>query len=165
MVSKRPPAHDEPIRCEECDADYEWKSEAGRKQPYRITLKDGGPFAFAGLWERWDGPQGAQGAQRPRGAQGDGAVESCTIVTTEANQRLRPIHHRMPVILAPEAFAAWLDPATPGAQAQALLRPAPSAWFTAYRVSPKLNSPANDDPALIEPFEPSAEAGERPRLL
>ena len=150
------------------DGFYEWKTEAGQKQPYRITLKDGGPFAFAGLWERWDGPQGTQGAQGPRGprgAQGDGAVESCTIVTTEANQRLRPIHHRMPVILAPEAFGAWLDPATPGAQAQALLRPAPSAWFTAYRVSPKLNSPANDDPALIEPFEPSAEAGERPRLL
>ncbi len=141
------------------DGFYEWKTERGRKQPYRITLKDGAPFAFAGLWERWEGAK----------EDGDGAVESCTIVTTEANARLRAIHHRMPVILAPETYDLWLDPATPGAQAQALLRPAPSEWFTAYRVSPKINSPANDDPALIEPLEEADEAPEtpdpQPRLL
>ncbi len=145
------------------DGFYEWKTERGRKQPYRIALADGAPFAFAGLWERWAGSGEA------------GAVESCTIVTTEANARLKAIHHRMPVILAPGAYEAWLDPATPGAQAQALLRPAPSAWFTAYRVSPKLNSPANDDPTLIEPLDDAApdavepdEAGAgpaQPRLL
>jgi putative SOS response-associated peptidase YedK len=75
----------------------------------------------------------------------------------------------MPVILAPESYDLWLDPATPGAQAQALLRPAPSAWFTAYRVSPKINSPANDDPALIEPLEgpeaPAEAEPKQPRLL
>jgi putative SOS response-associated peptidase YedK len=68
----------------------------------------------------------------------------------------------MPVILAPGAYDAWLDPATPGAEAQALLRPAPSEWFTAYRVSPKINSPANDDPALIEPLDEADEAPEPP---
>ncbi len=148
------------------DGFYEWQTERGRKQPYRIALASGAPFAFAGLWERWEGPKGGVGAE--------GAVESCTIVTTEANARLRTLHHRMPVILAPEAYDLWLDPATPGAQVQALLRPAPSEWFTAYRVSPKINSPANDDPALIEPLDEAAGADEaaeapdpdsQPRLL
>ena len=144
------------------DGFYEWKTEQGLKQPYRIALESGAPFAFAGLWERWEG----SGA--------DGAVESCTIITTEANDRLQAIHHRMPVILAPNAYEPWLDPATPGAEAQALLGPAPSEWFTAYRVSPKINSPANDDPALIEPLETATEGAEpaapepedpQPRLL
>ncbi len=132
------------------DGFYEWKTERGRKQPYRIALASGAPFAFAGLWERWEG------------SGGDGAIESCTIVTTEANARLRTLHHRMPVILAPDAYDLWLDPATPGAQVQALLRPAPSEWFTAYRVSPKINSPANDDPALIAPLDEAAGADEAP---
>ncbi len=132
------------------DGFYEWKTEAGRKQPYRIALESGAPFAFAGLWERWEGPKGGVG--------GAGAIESCTIVTTEANERLRAIHHRMPVILAPEAYSVWLDPETPGAQAQALLKPAPSEWFTTFRVSPRINSPANDDPALIEPLDEAAGA-------
>ncbi len=150
------------------DGFYEWKTERGRKQPYRIVLESGAPFAFAGLWERWEGPKGGV-------AGGEAAVESCTIVTTEANTRLQAIHHRMPVILAPETYDLWLDPATPGAQAQALLRPAPSEWFTAYRVSPKINSPANDDPALIAPLDEAEEADEageapetqdpQPRLL
>jgi putative SOS response-associated peptidase YedK len=143
------------------DGFYEWKTEAGRKQPYRITLQSGAPFAFAGLWERWEG------------SGEDSAIESCTIVTTEANDRLRDIHHRMPAILAPEAYDLWLDPAAPGAEAQAqvqaLLRPAPSEWFTAFRVSPKINSPANDDPALIEPIAAIPEEPEpedpQPRLL
>ena len=136
------------------DGFYEWKTEQGRKQPYRIALESGAPFAFAGLWERWEG------------AGGSGAIESCTIVTTEANERLRTIHHRMPVILAPEAYDLWLDPDAPGAQAQALLGPAPSEWFTAYRVSPKINSPANDDPALIEPLGEAEDTPEpQPRLL
>jgi len=143
------------------DGFYEWKTERGRKQPYRIVLQSGAPFAFAGLWERWEGPKG--------GVVGGRAVESCTIVTTEANERLRALHHRMPVILAPENYDLWLDPATPGVRAQALLGPAPSEWFTCFRVSPKINSPANDDPALIEPLDEVDEAPEppdpQPRLL
>ncbi len=140
------------------DGFYEWRTERGRKQPYRIALTRAAPFAFAGLWERWEGAKGGAAA----GGAGDAGIETCTIVTTEANARLRTIHHRMPVILAPEAYDLWLDPATPGAEAQALLRPAPSEWFTAYRVSPKINSPANDDPALIEPLDEAAGADEAP---
>ncbi len=140
------------------DGFYEWKTEAGGKQPYRITLVEGGPFALAGLWERWAGRSGGE-------AQGGEAIESCTIVTTEANARLREIHPRMPVILAPEAFDPWLDPQTPGTEAAALLVPFPSEALTHYRVSPRLNSPANDDPALIEPLDAPAEAGGQPRLL
>ncbi len=135
------------------DGFYEWKTEAGGKQPYRITLVDGGPFALAGLWERWAGLQGGE------------AIESCTIVTTEANTRLREIHPRMPVVLAPEAFDPWLDPQTPGAEAAALLAPFPTEALIHYRVSPRLNSPANDDPALIEPLDAPAGAGGQPRLL
>jgi len=138
------------------DGFYEWQQRGtGPKQPYRIAARNSGPFAFAGLWERWRNP--AEGHD----------VESCTIVTTEANERLRAIHHRMPVILAPEAYDLWLDPETPGTQAQALLGPAPSEWFTTFRVSPKINSPANDDPALIEPLDEECEASEsaQPRLL
>ncbi len=144
------------------DGFYEWKTERGRKQPYRIVLESGAPFAFAGLWERWDGPKGGVGGE---GA-GDAGIQSCTIVTTEANARLQTLHHRMPVILASEAYDLWLDPETPGAQAQALLGPAPSEWFTTFRVSPKINSPANDDPALIEPLGEADDTPEpQPRLL
>ncbi len=135
------------------DGFYEWKTEGGRKQPYRIVLESGAPFAFAGLWERWEGP-------------GCDGVESCTIVTTEANARLRAIHPRMPVILAPESYDLWLDPETPGAQVQALLGPAPSEWFTCFRVSPRINNPAHDDPALIEPLDEAPEPLDpQPRLL
>ena len=140
------------------DGFYEWKTERGRKQPYRITLKDGAPFAFAGLWERWEGPRGGAGGGAGGDGAGEGAVESCTIITTEAKARLQAIHHRTPVILAPEAYDLWLDPAAPGDQAQALLGPAPSEWFACFRVSPKINSPANDDPALIEPLDEAAGA-------
>lgn len=136
------------------DGFYEWRSEGGQKQPYRVALADGGPFAFAGLWERWT--KGADGAP----------VESCTIVTTEANERLRPIHPRMPVILDPADFDAWLDPDTPGPEAQALLRPFPGDRLTAYRVSRLINNVANDDPSLIAPIDVAEpEADPAPRLL
>ena len=153
----RKPAFRAAFRARRClilaDGFYEWKTESGGKQPYRITLADGGPFALAGLWERWANPQGGE------------TIESCTIVTTAANARLQEIHPRMPVILAPDAFVPWLDPRTPRAQAEALLVPFPSEALTHYRVSPRLNSPANDDPTLIEPLDAPAEAGGQPRLL
>ncbi len=153
----RKPAFRAAFRARRClilaDGFYEWKTETGGKQPYRITLADGGPFALAGLWERWANPQGGE------------TIESCTIVTTAANARLQEIHPRMPVILAPDAFVPWLDPGTPGAQAEALLVPFRSEALIHYRVSPRLNSPANDDPTLIEPLDAPAEAGGRPRLL
>ena len=92
-------------------------------------------------------------------------VETCTIVTTEANALLRAIHARMPVILDPAGFEAWLDPRTPPEAARALLAPAPEAGWVAYRVSPRINSPANDDPALIEPIDAERIEPAQPRLL
>ncbi len=102
------------------------------------TRADGAPFAFAGLWERWAGP--------------DGPIESCTIITTDANAALAPIHHRMPVILDAEDFAAWLDTeATPPARAQALLRPYDGTQLAAYKVGLRVNNPRHDDAACIAP--------------
>jgi putative SOS response-associated peptidase YedK len=81
------------------DGYYEWKGEKGTKQPYFITLPDESPFVFAGLWETWDN----QG-------QNDSVYKSCTILTTEASESIREIHHRMPVVLEPDVYDAWLDP-------------------------------------------------------
>ncbi|MBI4719354.1 MAG: SOS response-associated peptidase [Planctomycetes bacterium] len=123
------------------DGFYEWQPVAGskRKQPFYIRLRDGAPFAFAGLWERWD-----------RG--GRGPIESCTIITTDANELMRPIHPRMPVILAPQDYAAWLEPglADP-APLKVLLRPYPDERMTALRVTTVVNNPRNDSARCIEP--------------
>ncbi|MCG8592798.1 MAG: SOS response-associated peptidase [Kiloniellales bacterium] len=125
------------------DGFYEWQARpSGPKQPYYIAQAAGGPFAFAGLWERWtDGESGE-------------ALESFTIVTTAASRRLEALHHRMPVILAPADHAAWLDPASGADALQALLRPAPEAAFVAAPVSTRVNAVRNDDPSLIEPAAP-----------
>jgi putative SOS response-associated peptidase YedK len=117
---------------------YEWKKVAGRKRPYYVRPVGADLFAFAGLTERWNGP--------------DGPVHSCAIITTDANELMRDIHDRMPVILAPEDHAAWLDPANPApAKLQALLKPCPPRMMAAHPVSPRVNTPKNDEPALIEP--------------
>ncbi|MDH3595076.1 MAG: SOS response-associated peptidase [Rhodospirillales bacterium] len=139
------------------DGFYEWqKCPEGPKQPYRIALADGGPFGFAGLWESWTDKGSGE------------TVETCTIVTTEANELLTPIHHRMPVILAPEDVAAWLDAAASPEAAQALLRPCPAAVLVAYPVSTRVNKVANDDPGVIAPLEeqePEDAAAAQGRLL
>ena len=125
------------------DGFYEWKKEGKAKQPYRIGLEDGAPFGLAGLWERWDDPSG-------------GVLETCAILTGEANEALRPIHHRMPVILDPNDHATWLDTvATDAAAARALLRPFAAGPMVAYAVSRHVNNARNDDPACIEPLEES----------
>src|SRR5262249_41316010 len=103
----------------------EWWAPAGGKQPFHFRLREGRPFAFAGLWERWQG--------------GDGAVESCAILTTEANAVVRPVHERMPVILPPEDFAAWLDTSWPPEELQALLRPYLAEEMEARAVSRRVN--------------------------
>ena len=122
------------------DGFYEWQAlPGGRKQPYRIHRPDGQPFAFAGLWEQWRGP--------------DGPVLSFTIVTTEANDRLKPIHGRMPVVLAAEDFAIWLDGATTAQAAHALLRPCPDDWLVAEPVGTRVNNVKNDDPGCYDPPE------------
>lgn len=121
------------------DGFYEWKAGEGGKQPYRITLDDGRPFAFAGLWEAWHDPAGKA------------RLESCSLVTTEAAPAIRDIHPRMPVILEGEAFAPWLDPEARKEALQALLKPYAGA-LRAYPVSTAVNKVANDSLALLEPL-------------
>ena len=129
---------------------YEWqKRPGGVKQPYRITLEDQQPFAFAGLWERWERASDSK------------PVQSCAIITTEANDLLRPIHGRMPVIVDAANYDAWLDAdGHDGAQA-ALLRPYPSEAMAAWPVGTYVNSAANDDAKCLEP----GDVGEGERLL
>jgi len=122
------------------DGFYEWKEFGGRKQPYFVRLKNsGGPFAFAGLWETWTGPNGEE-------------LDTAAIVTTDANRTLAAIHERMPVILPPEAYDLWLDCANVEADvAAALIAPARDGLLEVYEVSPAVNRVANDDARLIEP--------------
>ncbi len=135
------PAFRESFRRRRClvvaDGFYEWARRGAGKQPYLIRLASGDPFGFAGLWSRWQAPDGSR-------------VESCTIVTTAPNALVAPIHDRMPVILAPEDHEAWLDPAG-GEAAQRLLRPFPAERMALHPVSPRVGNPRNDDAGLIEP--------------
>lgn len=119
---------------------YEWKKEGKAKQPYLIRRKDRRPFAFAGLWSRWKDPE-------------RGPLDTFTILTTDANDRIRELHDRMPVILAPEDFDLWLDPKVQdGARLQPLLVPLAGDDLELVRVSKLVNSPANDLPNCIEPL-------------
>jgi putative SOS response-associated peptidase YedK len=121
------------------DGFYEWQRRGAGKQPYHIRMRDGKPFAFAGLWEEWEGTIA-------------GPIESCTILTTAANDLVAPLHDRMPVIIAPSDFALWLDPKTTDAAAlKVLLRPYPSERMVAVPVSTAVNDPAHDDRACTEP--------------
>lgn len=125
------------------DGFYEWKTEEDGKQPYRITLSDGRPFAFAGIWEAWSEP----GTKR--------RLESCSIVTTQAAPAIAEIHHRMPVMLEGEAFERWLDPAAKRDSLQALLAPY-DGELRAYKVSRAVNKVANDSLDLLEPLAEDA---------
>jgi len=130
------------------DGFYEWRSEGGRKQPFRIGMKGGALFAFAGLWESWSPPDAQED---------EPLLETVTIVTTAANDKLRPIHHRMPVILDAADYAAWLDTASGDAKAAgALLRPFPAEPMAFYRVNPTVNNARNDTAACIEPLSAAA---------
>lgn len=122
---------------------FEWRGGKGGKQPYHIGLADGGPFAMAGLWEHW----AREGAE---------AIESFAIIVTDANALLRPIHDRMPVIVDPADYALWLEGgAEAAARARELLRPYPAEALTAYPVSPRVNTPRNDDAECIAPLPDS----------
>jgi putative SOS response-associated peptidase YedK len=139
------PAFRDPFRERRClvvaTGFYEWQKSAGRKQPYLIRRHDRKPLAFAGLWDRWQGPT-------------DEVVESCTIVTTDANGIVRPIHDRMPVILQPADYDRWLDSATRDTQQlRHLLEPVPDEVLTAHPVSSLVNKPANDVPECVVPIQ------------
>jgi putative SOS response-associated peptidase YedK len=143
------------------DGFYEWQAAGRRKQPYFIRLRDDRPFAFAGLWETWEGtgtgpePADDGGNKIGRGNAGSGpvpvlSIESCTLLTTAPNDLMRPIHDRMPAILAPEDYAAWLDPAVQRPeQLLPLLRPYPSEAMAAHPVGTLVNSPSNDGPECV----------------
>ena len=123
------------------DGFYEWKKEGKLKQPYLIHRKDGKPFAFAGLWSSWKSPD----QERP--------IETFTILTTDANDLLRPLHDRMPVILDPENFDLWLDPKIEdAAKLQPLMAPHAVDGFEAFPVSRAVNSPAHDAEDCIAPL-------------
>ncbi len=119
------------------DGFYEWQRTSAGKRPMRITMTSGEPFAFAGLWDTWRGPQHE-------------AITSCTIITTRANDLLRPIHERMPVILQREHEDLWLDH---DVQEHDLLHevliPYNPGDMKSYEVSTLVNSPANDGPEAI----------------
>ncbi len=120
---------------------YEWRRMQGYKQPYNIRVKNQELFAFAGLWEHWQSPEGK-------------AVESCTIIVTEANEAVKPIHDRMPVILEPDDYGAWLDPEMQDtSRLKTLLKSYPADKMEYWPVSRRVGSPANDDPHLIEPLK------------
>jgi putative SOS response-associated peptidase YedK len=122
------------------DGFYEWRKESDgtTKTPMFIHLASGQPFAFAGLWEMW------------RAA--EDAILSCTIITTSPNALMAQIHNRMPVILPPDAYEQWLDPAERMPDdLNDLLKPYPAELMTAYSVAKLVNSPKNDSPELIEP--------------
>ncbi len=129
------------------DGFYEWKTDGERKRPFAVRPAAGGPIAFAGLWEAWTGPNGEE-------------VETAAIITTQANRALRPLHDRMPAVLAPEAYDMWLDCRNVDSNtASALLAPAPETFFETYEVSPAVNRTANDSPDLLTPAStlPAAE--------
>lgn len=117
------------------DGFYEWKREEGGKQPFYIHMKDGRPFAFAGLWEDWN----------------DGEIRSCTILTTSANELVGEVHERMPVILPAEDRDAWLDPEAETQEIVSLLRPYPGDDLETFPVSRFVNSPRNNDERCVEP--------------
>lgn len=118
---------------------YEWENRPGGKQPYRFRLKSGDPFAFAGLWE-----SAMMEGER---------LMSTTIIVTDANELVGSIHSRMPVILAPEHYASWLDPETDLSVAKGLLKPYSTELMEAYPVSSLVNHHENDIEQCIEPIE------------
>ncbi|MBI3169999.1 MAG: SOS response-associated peptidase [Chloroflexi bacterium] len=123
------------------DGFYEWKSLPGgkTKTPYFIHMKDRKPFAFAGLWDEWQSPDG-------------GALRTCTIITTDPNELMSSLHNRMPVILHPKDYDLWLDPApqTPDKLVH-LIKPFPTDAMSAHPVSTLVNKPSNDRPECIVP--------------
>jgi putative SOS response-associated peptidase YedK len=130
------------------DGFYEWQVVSGqsKKQPWFVQRADGGVFALAGLWERWE-PKA--GAARP---DGDTVVETCTILTTEPNALMAPIHSRMPVIIPPSAYASWLAADTSPDAARALLAAWDPAKWRAHRVGLRVNAAANDDAGCVAPL-------------
>ena len=139
-VSEKP-TYRTPFKRRRClipaDGFYEWKVVNGNKVPHHIRMKDGKVFAFAGLWDHWEGE--------------DGSIESCTIIVMPSNEVMRPIHERMPAIIAPAHYDWWLDSrVTDKQEIMQYLTSAPSSQLTAYPVSTWVNSPKNNDERCVQ---------------
>jgi putative SOS response-associated peptidase YedK len=135
------PAFRDALRERRClvpaDGFFEWADRGGFKQPYLISGGDGLLLGFAGLWERWRNPEGA-------------LLESCTLLTSDAAPALRDLHDRMPIVVSPDRYADWLDPAQlDAAPLLERVRAETPADFAFHPVSPRVNSAALDDPACI----------------
>nr|WP_321466393.1 SOS response-associated peptidase [uncultured Desulfobulbus sp.] len=115
---------------------YEWQKKDGAKQPFFIHPADGGYFAFAGIWDHWEGEHGE-------------VIESCSIITTGAKNTMASIHDRIPVILQEKECLTWLDKAAKKEQLLKLLQPSPDNMINTYPVSSRVNSHRNDDPECI----------------
>lgn len=132
------------------DAFYEWTARDGR-QPYLIRLRDAEPMGMGGLLETWQGPAGD--------------IITFTILTIEANPLMAAIHDRMPVIIRPEDYAAWIDPNLNDIiRIQSMARPYPERLMEAYPISRKIDSPQYDSPDLIEPAQNESNAGGNPLM-
>jgi len=143
------PAYREALKKRRClvpaDAFYEWQRiDKKTKHPYAFALRSGEPYAFAGLWERWQPKEGA-------------ALETFTILTTDPNELMEPIHNRMPAILEALDYPRWLDPGDPARPPVDLLRPFPAEKMVSFAVSDRVGNVRNNDPQLLERLEPSGE--------
>jgi putative SOS response-associated peptidase YedK len=134
------------------DGFYEWAAvanagglAAARKQPQRVGMADGSVFGIAGLYERWLSEDGE-------------LLDTCTIITTDANDLVRPLHDRMPLIIAPADYERWLDPTH--ADVADLVVPYPARAMTHHPVSNRVNAVRHDDASLIDAVEPAADEGE-----
>jgi putative SOS response-associated peptidase YedK len=129
------------------DGFYEWhRLGEGRRQenrPYLFRRPDRGFFAFAALWETWHSPDGSE-------------IDTVAMVTGPATGQMAAIHHRSPVILAPENYDAWLDPGAEPAALQPLMRPPPDDLLEMFRIGEGVNKVANDGPELQAPFDPAS---------
>ena len=131
----------EPLKRQRCiipaSGFYEWLRKGTQKQPYFIRRTDQGYMAMAGIWDHWQGEDGQE-------------IDSCSIITTEANTRMLAIHDRMPVILDKNDLAIWLDPGTDQERVMSMLKPCPNSWIETYPVSSRVNSVKNNGPACLE---------------
>jgi putative SOS response-associated peptidase YedK len=147
------PAFKNAIRRRRClipaDGYYEWQNRGQRKQPYLIQPRAGGPIGFAGLAETWMGPNGEE-------------VDTVAIITAEASTGMSVLHHRVPVTIAPDRFADWLDCSSDSAaDIMTLLTAPPEGTFAWHPVSPEVNKVANDDAQLLLPISDEAAAMEQ----
>jgi putative SOS response-associated peptidase YedK len=125
------------------DGFFEWRQEGAVKQPYFVEMVDGRPFGFGGLWESWEGAEGA--------------FESCTILTTPANATVAPLHDRMPVIVPPHAYGLWLDPELVDVRAiEPFLAPFVDRPMHFFAVDRRVGNPRFDEPTATRPIGPTS---------